>query len=466
MKIEKERKDMEVYGYLYEVGLRIIEEQVKEDNYIADYVGYEITDENNLKPLVVVEVKTKENMDFKAQQQMFKTAKKFNVPYALLILFNNGNIEKHWFNAKTSLPIGEPYFEKYENYMEEAKEIQMQIWKIYDLFRNQLDPYEIYEVIITGILGKRYLDDIGHPDDWIGISFNDMWALIRDAKNYFDIDEERNIYKKLDFRDVAQYLSALFEPLPPFSKQYINVFADLIYTIEKENNVGIAGVNTQLKNIFTELISPLYNQQDSIIDITNGMGFTLLNIANKTNMNKYVGVEIDPKISFYSKVLSKIACNKEVLIKNYDSIKLDIKDEYDFVIAQPPLIAKFNKDEYSNYNLGKKKARSEELFIEQSLNLLNPGGYTLILTSESVLFSNKNQKLRDYILDTSIVKGIFSLAPGIYANTNVRLSILVLKKRESKDNTPQEVFVSEIDDFKKPYDVLHKFENWIKESEK
>src|SRR6056297_1751324 len=129
MKIDKFKKDMEVYSHLYDLGCRVIKEEVKENNYVADYVGYVIGEQKNIEPKVIVEVKAKEEMSFKTQKQLFKTAEKFDVPYALLILINDAKVQRHWFDTQTSLPVEPPKFKDYSEYISNPKEIKHQIWK-------------------------------------------------------------------------------------------------------------------------------------------------------------------------------------------------------------------------------------------------------------------------------------------------------------------------------------------------
>lgn len=88
---------------------------------------------------------------------------------------------------------------------------------------------------------------------------------------------------------------------------------------------------------------------------------------------------------------------------------------------------------------------SNVMFIERYYDLLKPHGKLLTVIDESVLNTDTDRFVRDFILDNFLVKAIISLPRGTFkrAGVNVKTSILYLVKKMDKDEEQPVTFYAQ-----------------------
>jgi len=141
--------------------------------------------------------------------------------------------------------------------------------------------------------------------------------------------------------------------------------------------------------------------------------------------------------------------------------KDDIK--FDVVLTNPPFAMKYSRRQKDDkrileqYTLseyrdkkGLKKHTSLDtstMFIERYYDLLKPKGKLLTVIDESVLNTDSDSFVRDFILENFLVKAIISLPRETFkrAGANVKTSILYLVKKEDKNEEQPYTFYAKCD---------------------
>jgi len=126
--------------------------------------------------------------------------------------------------------------------------------------------------------------------------------------------------------------------------------------------------------------------------------------------------------------------------------------KFDVVLTNPPfamsysrrqkddrrILEQYELSEYFDDKGGRRKRSSLDtsaLFIERYRDLMNPKGKLLTVIDESVLNTDTDKFVREFILNNFLIRAVISLPRGTFkrAGVNVKTSILYLTKKEDKD---------------------------------
>lgn len=113
---------------------------------------------------------------------------------------------------------------------------------------------------------------------------------------------------------------------------------------------------------------------------------------------------------------------------------------FDIVIGNPPYVQiqklkdhNLVKTAEKKYQVFQKSTDLYCLFYEQGINLIKKDGILSFITSNKWLRASYGQKLREYILENTVVIQLIDLGEGIFETATVDTNILFLKK-EKKEN--------------------------------
>lgn len=109
--------------------------------------------------------------------------------------------------------------------------------------------------------------------------------------------------------------------------------------------------------------------------------------------------------------LDEVASKVEERRRFYPSAP-DIQDgTFGIVLSNPPFGAKDDqKSILRHYKLGRGKSQKREvLLLERQIKLLEPGGRIAVVIPEGILSNKNDQRLRDFIAETCIVKAVIRL---------------------------------------------------------
>src|SRR6266542_1205557 len=103
-----------------------------------------------------------------------------------------------------------------------------------------------------------------------------------------------------------------------------------------------------------------------------------------------------------------------------------------------------NLERFADYQLAytqkdsqlRQRMRIEELYIEQFLYLLKPGGRAGFIVPESILSTTRNRSLREWLFNNATVEAVISLPAGIWPSTTIKTSVLVISKQQQTTGKP------------------------------
>lgn len=461
--------------YLKELGCAVVRTEVespKNKRRRADLVGYVVSEDNQLIPQIVVEVKAQ--LSPQAIQQLFTMAQEFEVPYALVVT----NETKQFYDGKTLFPVSEPVFHSQRSYKTDPREIEITFSKIMDLFRQYgYTPYEYPILLGSGLIVRIWLDRQGQLDKWRKIgSVWEYQQYLKEAFTFFGIEYEN----MLDFHDLGQVLDpflALLDQIPPEIEPDIlmNNFFRIIQSASGKW-AGIYIPSIPIRKLFRKITEALSIKGKKAIDLSMGYGYLLHELSEVVEVDLWKGIEVNQATSMIAKMVNLLSGTKNVEIISYDPLWIDQhnpeeRNTYCLAATIPPFGVSIEKSA-SNNDLEKfevarpttrKKVESVELFIEQSINIVQPGGYILILVPEGILFSTQSRITRELIKTKTIIEGIISLpSHALKPYTAVKTSLLILRKKTNANETATELFMSKpesVDDFE---ETIQAFTSWKK----
>ncbi|MCP4158238.1 MAG: N-6 DNA methylase, partial [bacterium] len=169
---------------------------------------------------------------------------------------------------------------------------------------------------------------------------------------------------------------------------------------------------------------------------------------NPQVLSQYIlGSEANPRMARTATLNMIVHGDGHCGIRHHDGL-LDTKDifenSFDVVLANPPFGSRLpldltvteNGHKYVGrpirtlYDLGRITGLSEVLFMERCLRLLRPGGRMGIVLPQSVLNSDRLQRVRDYFEARAKLLLIVSLPNDVFlsSGTPVKTSLVFLKK--------------------------------------
>ncbi len=129
-----------------------------------------------------------------------------------------------------------------------------------------------------------------------------------------------------------------------------------------------------------------------------------------------------------------------------------IPESFDLVLSNPPFSMSYevgNDDEnrilqQRDVAAGRKKAKSNVLFLDRYNELLKPGGEMLIVIDDTVLNGKTQKNVREWMLGEFILLGVHSLPFNAFfkAKANIKTSIIHLRKKEEENEVQGHVFMS------------------------
>ena len=186
-----------------------------------------------------------------------------------------------------------------------------------------------------------------------------------------------------------------------------------------------------------------------------------LPISRIARMNMYLHGDGSNRIYWTPDSLDKemkIETTNDELKREAEELKkfIDNGIQFDVVLTNPPFSMKYEKKDKNECRIleqyevsrpsGKLRAsmNSNLLSIERYTDLLKPHGKYLTVIDESVLNTQTNKRIREFIKKHFIIRAVISLPRNTFVNadTGVKTSILYLIKKEKEDEEQPDVFMA------------------------
>jgi type I restriction enzyme M protein len=191
--------------------------------------------------------------------------------------------------------------------------------------------------------------------------------------------------------------------------------------------------------ILRKYTSPDKIEQDSDGEYHNLIGDRITNPKHWEKLwnDTFFGYDFDTtmvRISLMNMVLHGIKAprveQKDTLSKGFIE-----KDRYTIVLANPPFKGSIDKSDI-NDALTLKTTKTELLFVEQMMHLLQIGGKCGVIVPSGVLFgsSNAHKALRQILLEKCQLEGIVSMPSGIFKPyAGVSTAVVIFTKGGNTD---------------------------------
>lgn len=184
-------------------------------------------------------------------------------------------------------------------------------------------------------------------------------------------------------------------------------------------------------------------QDLKILDPACGTGSILLELPMECKLQQIYGYDIDPiaiAIIRINMALKYQVCDKKLLTEHFqirDFLMDGSLKRVDLILGNPPWGATFTQKErialQEKYlTAGQKLIESGDLFVEQSLKVLQPGGQMCFVLPEALLHVKTHRIVRSLILGQSTILRVEYLGE-VFEQVQCPSVILTLEKRKQSE---------------------------------
>jgi len=436
-------------------GLPIVKKDVKVGRIRPDMVAYKLDDKGTLIPEIVIEFKSDPNPS--SQQQLMRYVKELGTRYALLATIDTN----YWFDGNTFLPIEEPEFDI--QYIVKEKDIESVIREVMDQLRGSLRHEQIANAVLQSLLARAYLNENEKMDTWWSVkNEDDLINLIYKATDYYSLNISPMNYGLTN--DIIQFFIMHLSSLPAKSSALQNV----LLNIWDSKAIGQYLSPEHVRKIFADLTNQLDFNKEKTIDLAAGIGSIAFEVMKANNINHMVGIETQKETCALLEILSILGGYGSInavctdTLQSHETLQ---KSSYSLTLVDPPLGFKYklSEEQISDFQVANKRTKNDitDLFIEKAIQITETGGYILALVPEKVLFSGPSQITRGFIKEHTIIEAIISLPPHtLKPYTAIKLSLLILRKKEKTSETAQELFLAQAESVDEFDEIVKGFADW------
>lgn len=207
-------------------------------------------------------------------------------------------------------------------------------------------------------------------------------------------------------------------------------------------------------------------EQMRIFDPASGTGNLLATVIQHLGGNATgYGSEIDSTLI----KLSVLHANLQQLSIDFfhqDSLRPFLLDPVDLVVSDLPVgyyPDDVNADQYK-LKADEGHSYSHHLFIEQSINYVQDGGYLVFIIPEFLFESDQADKLRAYLHEHAHIVGVLHLPESTFKSKNNAKSILLLQKKGQETEAPKQPLLVKLPSLKNTKameDILSQMNSWF-----
>jgi len=318
------------------------------------------------------------------------------------------------------------------------------MWRHFDILREEsYHPFDCFKYLLLLYAAKKHDEETPNPSFIVEpnpeISKNMILGLVNNL-----LDANEGLYDvRIPFR--AEYLYQIIFDLQKTSlSKSSDAFKEILPTLITRFGRDLAEYSTP--EIIAKLILDTLRPGPSalFLDPACGLGGFLLKIAETDA--RVTGMEISSETSHLANLILLLSgITGSVSQKN--SLIIDIEDEnkYDYVAVHPPFGHQISEPmwDYKLYN-NQSRAFSEELFVEAVLRYLKPNGMGAILVPNRFLFHSDFFDARQFLLQNSVLKGIFRITPDLYDKWFKITSNLLIFEKNNYGTRNDPVFFSKL----------------------
>ncbi|SDB83298.1 class I SAM-dependent methyltransferase [Shouchella lonarensis] len=185
-----------------------------------------------------------------------------------------------------------------------------------------------------------------------------------------------------------------------------------------------------------------------LLDIAAGAGNLLFTICNHAASPVHAsGIEVDETLLHIAYASANLQ-QREVSLLHQDSLKVTMP-AVDMVVSDLPVGYYPDDDHAKTYRLAADKGRSyvHHLFIEQSIRMLKPAGYAVLLVPNHLFTSEQAPKLHRFLKEEALVLALLQLPTSMFQSEQHGKSILLLQKKTTGTRIPRQALLAELPSF-------------------
>lgn len=407
---------------------------------MVDAIGYTMNAKGELLPTVAIECKTYYNPSILKQIHMY--AKSLKLDYAIVI--TPDIFLWHKVTNEEIIPILQaPDFKKYDIRPRLAEEeIQNLIDKLRNKgFRPDQQMQVFFDIFLLHFYKKESTNEI--KGDFLS-NLNKAYQHFSDIMGNITI--LHYFYDHLDQEILLKIIEewAIYEIE---GRAVIKAFDLISQGLGRDDSATPQVIRDFMRDL---ILAANKDAAPCIIDIASSYGGLLNTLQAGIPSSTVTGIEINPNIAQYARILSLI--NKENRFLNADSLPnspLNITGKprgFDIVASCPPFGVRFNPPLNDPLLLkARPRGSADELWVSRAVESLRPGGLGVILVPEGILSRSQAFEMRTSFLNECALEGIISLPAGAYRSPGMRSSILVFRRKSEIVRQRDKVFVAEVE---------------------
>lgn len=336
-------------------------------------------------------------------------------------------------------------------------EINKQLWKICDNFKNKTEVKKNYIVYISALLFVRYYDYTGEDIfDKIYINRNNYYigdAIDREIENITNSKNNRDLFSNIKFRNIKTYRDIGEENI---IGKTIEEIRNLSYKISNKKSMAKAYDYALEQAVYRNDIIKEAGEFHTPVEIAKVMASLTINedginvydpICGSGNLLKsaaeYRKVEIygeENNLDYYNILKTRLLLNEinseKILYRNKnmgENIKANV------IVSNPPFADRLWKDNYLlknatfDYHI-LKSAVGDYIYVLNMLDNLAEYGKMAVILPHGVLFRENEKRVREKLIDGNFIEAVIGLPENLFHSTRIPVIIMIISKNRKDDN--------------------------------
>lgn len=341
--------------------------------------------------------------------------------------------------------------------MRNQNEINKQLWKICDNFKNKTEIKKNYLVYISALLFIKYYP---YTDEY---NFDKLYS---NRSNYYignAIDEQiekitqnendKNLFSNIRFRDVKTYrdigeeniISKIIEEIYNLTNQVANkksiaeaydyILEQSVYRNDIIKEAGEFHTPAEIANVMACIT--INEDGINVYDPICGSG-NLLKSATEHRKVEIYGKQNN--LDYYNILKTRLLLN-EINSNNivYSNEYIDNNIKANVIISNPPFADRTWKDNTVLKNTILKykipqSAVGDYIYVLNMLDKLDEHGKMAIILPHGVLFRENEKQVRERLIYDNCIEAIIGLPENLFHNTRIPVIIMIIAKNREEDN--------------------------------
>lgn len=219
-------------------------------------------------------------------------------------------------------------------------------------------------------------------------------------------------------------------------------FELLAFILFYNPSTGIKGPSMSTPDDLLDLTLSTLNIEDTdeVLELCSGKGNFIIEATAKGCLSKYTGVELNlTEITIAKLRTSVIRENYEYILHDALEFRLERKANkifanYPFMMRSPAII-EYKKQLEKSIDLPKdiiRRASSDWLFNLAIMEQLDVNGKAVVIMTNGSTWNNNDEKIRQYFVENGYIESVVSLAPRLFEETAIPVSLVVLSHNNEK----------------------------------